>query len=295
MMILLLIPSVLSLIAIISATSFISRSIAEEFDYFMKKLNATKEITDDAFIHMDTSIEFAELSNVYNQTLSRIHALSEKIHEQEILNKNIEIENLQSQINPHFLYNTLNCISGLIDMDRKEECHHALTALADLERMSLKGKPFSTIEEALFYVNEYTYIQKLRFGENLSILIDIPQSLHHYCIPKLVIQPLIENAVVHGTSKISGRGIIAVLCSTDGTHLQIFVKDNGPGFTQEFLQTFPQNSSQKPTTSYGLYNIDKRLKLYYGNEYGLKLQNNKNHGACVTIYIPLQSSNGKPD
>ena len=68
------------------------------------------------------------------------------------------------------------------------------------------------------------YEMKLRFGENLSILIDIPQSLHHYCIPKLVIQPLIENAVFHGTSKISGRGIIAVLCSTDGTHLQIFVK-----------------------------------------------------------------------
>ena len=67
------------------------------------------------------------------------------------------------------IYNTLNCISGLVDMNRKEECHHALTALADIERMSLKGKPFSTIEEALYYVKEYTYIQKLRFGDNLSI------------------------------------------------------------------------------------------------------------------------------
>ena len=94
---------------------------------------------------MESSIEFSQLSNVYNQTLSRIHALSEKIHEQEILTKNIEIESLQAQINPHFLYNTLNCISGLVDMNRKEECHHALTALADIERMSLKGKPFSTI------------------------------------------------------------------------------------------------------------------------------------------------------
>ncbi len=285
--ILLLIPSVLSLIAIISATSFISRSIANEFTYFMKKLNDTKEITDEAFIYMDSSTEFAELSNVYNQTLSRIHALSEKVHEQEILNKNIEIENLQSQINPHFLYNTLNCISGLVDMDRKEECHRALTALADIERMSLKGKPFCTVEEALFYVKEYTYIQKLRFGEKLSILIDIPKRLSHYRIPKLVIQPLIENSVVHGTSKISGRGIIAVLGKTDGTDLQIMIKDNGPGFSTDFLAGFPSAFDQKPITSYGLYNIDRRLKLYYGNKYGLVLQNNENHGACVTIRIPL--------
>ena len=285
--ILLLFPSILALIAIIGATRFISRSIANEFDYFIKKLKKTKAINSDAFIHMDSSIEFAELSNVYNQTLSRIHTLSEKIHDQEILTKNIEIESLQAQINPHFLYNTLNCISGLVDMDRKEECHHALNALADIERMSLKGKPFSTIEEALYYVKEYTYIQTLRFGNNLSILIDIPKTLYHYYIPKLIIQPLIENAVIHGTSKISGRGIIAILGSADGTSLQICVKDNGPGFSQEFLENFALNSQQKPTTSYGLYNIDKRLKLYYGEEHGLILKNNENNGACITVRLPL--------
>lgn len=286
--ILLLFPSILALIAIIGATRFISRSIADEFDYFMEKLNKTKAINNDAFIHMESSIEFSQLSNVYNQTLSRIHALSEKIHEQEILTKNIEIESLQAQINPHFLYNTLNCISGLVDMDRKEECHHALTALADIERMSLKGKPFSTIEEALYYVKEYTYIQKLRFGDNLSILIDIPKSLYHYYIPKLIIQPLIENAVIHGTSKISDKGIIAILGSTDGTNLQICVKDNGLGFSREFLEDFSKSFQQKPATSYGIYNIDKRLKLYYGEDHGLFLQNNENSGACITVRLPLK-------
>ena len=286
--ILLLFPSILALIAIIGATRFISRSIANEFDYFIEKLNKTKAINSEAFIHMDSSIEFAQLSNVYNQTLSRIHTLSEKIHDQEILTKNIEIESLQAQINPHFLYNTLNCISGLVDLDRKEECHHALNALADIERMSLKGKPFCTIEEALYYVKEYTYIQKLRFGNNLSILIDIPKLLHHYYIPKLIIQPLIENAVIHGTSKISGRGIIAILGSTDGTSLQICIKDNGPGFSQDFLENFDKSSLQKPATSYGLYNIDKRLKLYYGETHGLILQNNENNGACITVRLPLE-------
>ena len=236
---------------------------------------------------MDSSIEFAQLSNVYNQTLSRIHTLSEKIHDQEILTKNIEIESLQAQINPHFLYNTLNCISGLIDMDRKEECHHALNALADIERMSLKGMPFSTIEEALYYVKEYTYIQTLRFGNNLSILIDIPKTLYHYYVPKLIIQPLIENAVIHGTSQISGRGIIAILGSTDESNLQICVKDNGPGFSQEFLNDFSRNSQPQINHSYGLYNINKRLKLYYGEEHGLILQNNPQNGACITIRLPL--------
>ena len=286
--ILLLFPSILALIAIIRATRFISRSIADEFDYFMEKLNKTKAIDNDAFIHMNSSIEFSQLSNVYNQTLSRIHALSKKIHDQEILTKNIEIESLQAQINPHFLYNTLNCISGLIDMDRKEECHHALNALADIERMSLKGKPFNTLEETLYYVKEYTYIQKLRFGNNLAILIDIPKSLYNCYIPKLILQPLIENAVIHGTSKISGNGIIAILGSTDGVDLQICVKDNGPGFSQEFMENFSKNSQQKPSTAYGIYNIDKRLKLYYGEDHGLIIQNNENNGACVMIRLPLR-------
>lgn len=286
--ILLLFPSILALIAIIGATRFISRSIADEFDYFMEKLNKTKAIDNDAFIHMNSSIEFSQLSNVYNQTLSRIRALSEKIHDQEILTKNIEIESLQAQINPHFLYNTLNCISGLIDMDRKEECHHALNSLADIERMSLKGKPFNTLEETLYYVKEYTYIQKLRFGNNLTILIDIPKALYHCYIPKLILQPLIENAVIHGTSKISGKGIIAILGSTDGTNLQICVKDNGPGFSREFMENFSKSSQQKPSTAYGIYNIDKRLKLYYGEDHGLILQNNANNGACITVRLPLK-------
>lgn len=284
---LLLIPFLLSLFAIISATKFISRSIANEFDYFMKKLNETQIIDKHAFIHMDTSTEFSELSSVYNQTLSRIHSLSEKIHEQEILTKNIEIESLQAQINPHFLYNTLNCISGLVDMGRKEECHRALIALADIERMSLKGKPFCTIEEDLHYIKEYTYIQQLRFEDNLSILIDIPQKLYKYYIPKLVIQPLIENAVIHGTSKIADKGLIAVLGRVDNTTLQISVKDNGPGFPENLLFSF--STRDEKGNSYGLYNINRRLKLYYGDNYGLILKNNKKRGACVTICIPFIS------
>ena len=284
---LLIFPSALSLIAIIFTNKFISKSIADDFDYFMKKLNETQFIDKDAYIYMDSSSEFAALSNVYNQTLSRIQALSEKIHEQEILTKNIEIESLQAQINPHFLYNTLNCISGLVDMDRKEDCHHALLALADIERMSLKGKPFCTIEEDLHYVKEYAYIQQLRFEKQLSILIDIPQNLYRYIIPKLVIQPLIENAVIHGTSKISGHGMIVVLGSTDGVTLQIMVKDNGPGFSNEQLNNFKSISRKKQTVSYGLHNIDRRLKLYYGEQYGLILKNNEKNGSCVTVRIPL--------
>ena len=107
-------------------------------------------------------------------------------------------------------------------------------------------------------------------------------------VPKLILQPLIENAVIHGTSKISGNGIIAILGSTDGVDLQICVKDNGPGFSQEFMENFSKNSQQKPSTAYGIYNIDKRLKLYYGEDHGLIIQNNENNGACVMIRLPLR-------
>ena len=193
---------------------------------------------------------------------------------------------LQNQINPHFLYNTLNCILGLIDLGRTQDCKKAITALADIERMSLKGEPFCTLEKDLSYIRQYTFIQQLRFENKLQFLIDIPADLQKFIIPKLVLQPLIENAVLHGTSAVNRKGIIGVFARTKQESLLISIKDNGPGFMPEFIRDFAGHGADRPQNSYGLYNIDRCLKLYFGENYGLTLSNNPSAGACVTIQIP---------
>lgn len=281
----------ISIGTIFASVYYVSARIAQEFQFFIQKLEKTSIIDDEAFIHMDTADEFVILSRVYNRMLSRIHKLSDNIHQQKLLTKDAQIENLQAQINPHFLYNTLNCISGLIDLGRTQECKKAIAALASIERMSLKGEPFCTLEKDLFYIRQYTFIQQLRFENKLQFLIDIPDKLQKFIIPKLVLQPLIENAVLHGTSEVNRKGIIGIFADVDEDVLSISIKDNGPGFLPSFLRDFSVSCSDKPENSYGLYNIDRRLKLYFGDCYGLQLANNPSAGACVTVRIPCCTKN----
>ncbi len=276
----------ISIAAIFASVYYVSSRIAQEFQFFIRKLDSTSIIDEEAYIHMDTSDEFVTLSRVYNRMLSRIHKLSDNIHQQKLLTKDAQIENLQAQINPHFLYNTLNCISGLIGLGRTQDCQKAIAALADIERMSLKGEPFCTLEKDLSYIRQYTFIQQLRFENKLQFLIDIPAELQKFIIPKLVLQPLIENAVLHGTSAVNRKGIIGVFARVEEDVLLLSVKDNGPGFTPEFISDFSAHGKDRPQNSYGLYNIDKRLKLYFGERYGLILLNNPSAGACVTVRIP---------
>ncbi len=276
----------ISIGAILASVYYVSARIAQEFQFFIRKLEHTSVIDDEAFIHMDTADEFVTLSRVYNRMLARIHKLTDKIHQQKLLTKDAQIENLQAQINPHFLYNTLNCISGLIDLGRTQECKKAIAALANIERMSLKGEPFCTLEKDLSYIRQYTFIQQLRFENKLQFLIDIPDELQKFIIPKLVLQPLIENAVLHGTAEVNRKGIIGLFAVAEKEVLSIAIKDNGPGFPDAYLKDFSASCADRPQNSYGLYNIDKRLKLYFGDSYGLRLSNNPSMGACVTVLIP---------
>lgn len=276
----------ISIGAILASVYYVSSRIAQEFQFFIRKLENTSVIDDEAFIHMETADEFVTLSKVYNRMLARIHKLTDNIHQQKLLTKDAQIENLQAQINPHFLYNTLNCISGLIDLGRTKECQKAIAALADIERMSLKGEPFCTLEKDLSYIRQYTFIQQLRFENKLQFLIDIPDELQKYIIPKLVLQPLIENAVLHGTAAVNRKGIIGIFAKAEDDVLSISIKDNGPGFPPDYLQDFSAAGAGRPQNSYGLYNIDRRLKLYFGVSYGLCLSNNPAAGACVTVRIP---------
>lgn len=284
-----------SLLFLVISISNVSSRVSAEFQVFTNKLKSTSAINEDALIHIDSNDEFHALAEVYNDMLVRIDDLSKRVHLQEILTREAQIKAYQSQINPHFLYNTLNCISGLAELGRSEDIQKAISALAAIERISVREAPFYTLKEDVSYLKQYVYIQKLRFAEKLIVLIDVPDELLDCAIPKLITQPIIENAVTHGVANMAGKGMIAIGAKRCGRNLEILVKDNGPGFDEQTLEEFGRTGdetaaggieSDERKKPYGLRNIHMRLQLYFGEEYGLELSNLPNRGACVRIVLP---------
>lgn len=284
----------LSIIFIIIVIFVVSSSISKEFQLFINKCKETSVINDNALIHIPTNDEFNDLAAVYNEMLVRIHLLNEKVYMEELLTKDAQIKAYQAQINPHFLYNTLNCISGLISENRNNDAKQALTILGTLMRLSIKGNAFFTLKGDLEYINQYLFIQKLRFQDKIIYLIDIPSQMMDYVIPKLTIQPIIENSILYGTSQIKERGMIGIFGRIENNDYYITIKDNGNGFSEEFIRIFNSKDESlmikiNTNNSYGLVNIDKRLQLYYGKEYGLTIGNLPNGGSFVTIHSPCKT------
>ena len=291
---------ILAAILIIVAALFLSATgIAGQVQKFIEKLRQTTEINQNAYVEVDSSDEFRELADVYNAMLKRIDTLIQQVYKQQLLMKDAQIESLQAQINPHFLYNTLDCINGLADMGKIVEVKKTVTSLGSIMRMSIKGSQFLKIEEELKYVNQYLYIQKMRFQERIICLVEIPEQLYGYYIPKLIIQPLLENAIIHGVSGLKETGMVAVTGMDKGDAISITVKDNGNGIPEAIirqLEEIRKDGIQEEKKHIGIFNIQQRLLLLYGKGYGLTIERLKPSGTAVTICIPkTQGDNGYED
>lgn len=278
----------LSILIVISAILYAGNMISVQVQAFIQKLNATSEIDKNAYIEIQSQDEFKELGNVYNKMLSRIDNLIQTVYVNELLTKNAQLETLQAQINPHFLYNTLDCINSLVEFNEKENVQKVVTSLANIMKMSIKGHTFITLEEDISYINQYIFIQKMRFQDKLLFLVEIPEHLYQYYVPKLILQPIVENAIVHGVEEISETGMIGVIGSEDEENIYISIKDNGNGIPKEVIQQLQEMDSKAgvSTQHIGIFNIQKKLQILYGPKYGLKISTLKPHGTSVTICIP---------
>lgn len=221
--------------------------------------------------------------------LLRLQESNKKLTEQQILLKNAEIKTLQAQINPHFLYNTLDCISSLASLGKTAEITDIVPKLADIMRMSIKGPDFLLISEDLNYVREYLDIQKMRFQDRLLFLIESGSSMEHLYIPKLIIQPVVENAIIHGICESTENGLLSIQLFTTEKDVLIKIYNTGPLFSDEVIEKIHaiSQTSFSEQKSIGLMNIQMRLKSLFGNSYGLLLENMEDQtSVCVTIRIP---------
>ncbi len=205
-----------------------------------------------------------------------------------------EFELLQAQINPHFLYNTLDAIVWSAEAGNQKQVVKMVGSLSEFFRSSLnKGKETVTVREELSHVRSYLEIQQIRYQDILSYEIAVPESLFTYGIPKITVQPVVENALYHGIKNRRGGGKITVSGYEDEEDFYIQVKDDGMGMEPERLMEVTKSLSGDGNGEgkiYGLYNVNERIRLEYGDDYGIELSSVYGHGSTVTIHLPKNST-----
>mgnify|MGYP001576860214 CR=1 FL=1 len=212
----------------------------------------------------------------------------EKMKLTELL-KNMEIKALQAQINPHFLYNTLNTIARMALIEKAPDTENLIYAISDLLRYSLKNSDnMVTIDSEITNIKKYFYIQKTRFGDRFDYEIDIDSSILNFKIPVMTLQPLVENSIIHGLKNMTINGKVKIIGKNfNNNYLTIEVFDNGIGIDEDRLKTiFAVENSYENLTGLGIKNVDGRIKHFFGPKYGIELKNSKKTGTTAKIMVP---------
>lgn len=238
--------------------------------------------------------ELSILSDSFNDMAFKLEQQVKSIKlEQENL-RHMESKLLQAQINPHFLYNTLDTIIWLIEGDKNREAIDMVVSLSEFFRTVVsKGKDFITIREEEIHIKSYLQIQQSRYKDILDYEIDIPEELYGYQILKLTMQPLIENSLYHGIKMLRAKGKITVTGEMKDQIICFHVIDNGIGMDEQELSALREEiemPGSEQSSGFGLANVNKRIKLNYGNMYGLDIQSKKGEGTDITIKIPARQA-----
>ncbi|WP_312692442.1 sensor histidine kinase [Caproiciproducens sp.] len=244
-------------------------------------------------ISISGSYEVQHLGKTIRSMVDQLHRLMDDIVTEQESKRKSELDALQSQINPHFLYNTLDSIIWMIENERYDGAVTMVTALARLFRISLsKGKNIITVADELEHVRNYLTIQKMRYKNKFSYEITAePETLPCATI-KLIVQPLVENAIYHGMEFMSGDGEIRINAYRDGNDLYIDIIDNGLGMPQEQADALLTEETTKVRgkgSGIGLKNVKERIQLYFGSEYGLAIYSEPDEGTTARIHLPLKT------
>lgn len=240
----------------------------------------------------DNHDELAVLSDSFNDMAMKLEQQVNSIRQEQENLRNMELKLLQAQINPHFLYNTLDTIIWLIEGSKNKEAIDMVVSLSEFFRVAVsKGRDFISIREEEIHIKSYLQIQQSRYSDILDYEIAIPEELYQYQILKLTLQPLVENSLYHGIKLLRARGKITVTGERVEDAIYFRVIDNGIGMEEEELKELKKTVEMPGTeqsTGFGLANVNKRIKLNYGNQYGLDIQSKKGEGTVITIKIPVR-------
>ncbi|MCU0078443.1 cache domain-containing sensor histidine kinase [Extibacter muris] len=240
-------------------------------------------------IYIGGSLEIRHLGHSIQRSYEQIDTLMKKIVLEQNERRKSELDALQSQINPHFLYNTLESIVWMVEGERNNEAVFMLSQLAKLFRISLsKGSTVITVKDELQHAQSYMNIQKIRYKNTFSISFHVDPAIYGYCTVKLILQPILENAINYGVSGMDDCGEITVTGRLAGGDLILAVTDNGMGMTSEEAELVLTDSERvhKHGSGVGLVNVNNRIQILFGKEYGLAIESEPDEGTTVSIRLP---------
>ena len=279
----------LSMLMIILLNQFVSANIAKP----LKRLNDSVKDWEagnmNPDIYVGGSLEVEHLGKTLRSTVAQIQELMHDILVEQEEKRKSELDALQSQINPHFLYNTLDSIVWMIEGERYEDAVFMVTQLASLFRISLsRGKTIISMEDELKHDRNYMNIQKIRYKNKFTVEFQVEDAILSCCTVKLVIQPLLENAIYYGMESMDGDGEITVVGYRKGDDVYVEVRDNGLGMPDEMVDALltENNRVRKHGSGVGLINVHNRIRLRFGEPYGLEIESCLDEGTTVRIHLP---------
>lgn len=291
------------MVVMLGCSFLISRNINSPIQSLLQTMKNIKNGNLRTRCNLNLDNEIGELSNHFNAMMDEIHTLTykifqnqEKMYELELANKDARFMALQSQINPHFLYNALACIQGLSLHYEIDEITEVTQALANIFRYSIKENNYVTISAEIENINNYISIYRIKSAEKINFIIDIDPEIYCLVVPKLIIQPIVENAINHGLMKKVGGGKLVLQGYLSNNNITFVVSDDGAGMCEEQLtklnsaisDTLLPSEMKDEKRSIGIVNIKQRLKLCYSSNYSFKIESRLQKGTKVTIQIPVE-------
>ncbi|WP_426452101.1 sensor histidine kinase [Paenibacillus sp. S-38] len=279
------------LLLMIIFTILFSRSIVKPVHKLIRLMKRVEGGEFNKEITLQQEDEIGQLARTFNHMSGRIEHLIHEVSREKISQKEMELQMLKMQINPHFLYNTLESIRMVAESRQAPDAADMAFSLGEILRYGInRSSDLVTVREEIYHLEQYMLLQKIRFEEMFSIVLDIRQEMMDMRMLKVILQPLVENAIIHGITNRSSGGLIEVRGYSVGDHLIFEVCDNGKGMPEE--QAAALNRSfrhpEEGTTSIGLHNVNKRIQLYYGEAYGLEIISTPGVGTNIFVTIPIK-------
>ena len=277
---------------VVLINSYISFRVTDPIRGLEKSVKKLEEGNLDAEIYMGGSYEIQHLGKTVQDMKHRIKGLMQDIVTEHEEKRKSEFDSLQAQINPHFLYNTLDIIVWQIENEKQSEAVHTVTALARFFRLSLgKGKNIVTVKAEIDHVKNYLMIQHMRFKNKFDYEFEIAEDVLELSSLKLMLQPMVENAIYHGMEFMDGDGLIKIKAWREADELYLSVTDNGLGMTEDKVSLVlagKSNSGNGRGSGIGVKNVNERIKLYFGDDYGLKIDSEPDVGTTIIIHLPAK-------
>ncbi|MEG1181421.1 MAG: histidine kinase [Oscillospiraceae bacterium] len=274
---------------LIFINSLISKKLTDPIQKLDRSVQRMELGYKDTEIYTEGSYEIKHLGRSIESMVEQMRKLTDQMVREHEMKQKSELNALQAQINPHFLYNTLDIIVWMVENERPDNAVKLVTALARFFRISLsKGKNIIPVSDEIEHVRSYLTIQEMRYKDKFRYTIDVDEQARNLSIIKLVLQPIVENAIYHSMDFMDGDGLISITARLNGEDLVLSVSDNGIGIPEDIVRRIltEQVSTGNSGSGIGLKNVNERIKLYFGDSYGISIESEPDNGTCITIRLP---------